>query len=198
MFEQLKDDSSSLIVLYDSASFVTERSLTTTATSKFSLNFAFDSELLQHRVYKGALRAFTRKKKSPSSKPQQPKVVPLPEELKEVSVHAVGFPKKAWRDVASVLVHNLPRTLCEVHDYRSAIQALLLLEFSSAFMRSLTVHGQNAFQADLDSGCAVVTAARDGPRLPIAHEVVTALSCLSQNALVTSNIDPAFRFLMKE
>ena len=189
MFEQLKDDSSSLIVLYDSASFVTERSLTTTATSGFSLNFAFDSELLQHRAYKGVLRALmrmsTRRSNSSRKQAEEPKLGTLPEVLKEVHVWTFGFPDTAWKDIAPVLIPNLPRNKHEPQDYCSAIQTLVLSEISSAFVRrSEVLQREGAPHVDLDSGCAVVEAARDGPHLRIAREVVHAIGSLSQNDIM--------------
>lgn len=60
-FNQIKDDSSSLIVLCDSESSVTKRTKTSTATSKLSLNFVFDAALLQSKAYKSALRSLMRK-----------------------------------------------------------------------------------------------------------------------------------------
>jgi hypothetical protein len=61
VFEQVKDDSSSLYTLCDSVSFVTKRTKTTTATSKLSMNFAFDAELLQNGAYKRAFRSLMRR-----------------------------------------------------------------------------------------------------------------------------------------
>ena len=60
-FQQIKDDSTSLIVLCDSASFETRRTRTTTATSRFSLKFNFDAELLQQKVYKNTLKSLMRR-----------------------------------------------------------------------------------------------------------------------------------------
>lgn len=61
VFDQIKDDSTSLIVLCDSESFTTKRTKTTTATSKLSMNFVFDAELLQAKAYKSTLRSLIRK-----------------------------------------------------------------------------------------------------------------------------------------
>ncbi|KAJ9610783.1 hypothetical protein H2200_005560 [Cladophialophora chaetospira] len=61
LIDQVKDDSSSLIVLCDSASFVTKRTQTTTATSKFSVNFSFDAEILQAKAYMTTLRSLMRR-----------------------------------------------------------------------------------------------------------------------------------------
>jgi hypothetical protein len=61
VLSQLKEDSSSLIVMYDSASFNSKRTTTTTATSKFSVRFAFDAELLKHRAYQSTIRALMRR-----------------------------------------------------------------------------------------------------------------------------------------
>lgn len=61
MFEQLKDDSTSLVVLHDTASFQTRRTMTTTTTSKLSMEFTFDAELLQHKLYKSTLKSLMRR-----------------------------------------------------------------------------------------------------------------------------------------
>lgn len=66
VFQQVKDDSSSLLVLCSSQSFVTSRTQTTTATSKFSRKFTFDTELLQHKAYKNTLRSLMRRARSHS------------------------------------------------------------------------------------------------------------------------------------
>ena len=66
LLDQLKDDRSSLIVLYDSESMLTKRTKTTTRTSKFSINFAFDSVLLQHTIYKSTFRSLMRRTRAPS------------------------------------------------------------------------------------------------------------------------------------
>ncbi len=63
IFDQIREDSSSLFVLHDSASFISKGTNIRTATSKLSLNFDFDAELLQHKIYKGALRALMRRPK---------------------------------------------------------------------------------------------------------------------------------------
>jgi hypothetical protein len=61
VFDQVKDDSTSLVVLCDSASFVTQRTKTSTGTSKFSMNFSFDAEILQAKAYKTTLRSLMRR-----------------------------------------------------------------------------------------------------------------------------------------
>ena len=68
VFDHIKDDSSSLIALCDAASFTTKRTKTTTATSKFSMNFDIDTELLQARAYKSTLRSLMRRAFRPSYK----------------------------------------------------------------------------------------------------------------------------------
>ncbi|KIW66188.1 hypothetical protein PV04_08389 [Phialophora macrospora] len=57
VFDQVKDDSASLVVLCDSASFVTQRTQTTTGTSRFSIDFSFDAEILQAKAYRTMLRS---------------------------------------------------------------------------------------------------------------------------------------------
>jgi hypothetical protein len=78
VFEQVKDDSSSLYVLCDSASFVTKRTKTTTATSKLSMNFAFDAELLQHRAYKSTFRSLLRRAAARQSRDDGDSNPPMP------------------------------------------------------------------------------------------------------------------------
>ena len=67
VFNGMKDDTSSLIVLCDSSSFVTKRTTTTTATSSFSMNFDFDTELLQAKAYKSTLRSLMRRARARGS-----------------------------------------------------------------------------------------------------------------------------------
>lgn len=59
VFEQIRDDFSSLIVLRDSSSiFSTD---TNPTSSKLSINFLFDGELLTTRVYQGTVRSLMRR-----------------------------------------------------------------------------------------------------------------------------------------
>ena len=53
----IADDTTSLLVLCDSDSFITKRTETTTNTSKLSMKFAFDAELLQHKAYQSTIRS---------------------------------------------------------------------------------------------------------------------------------------------
>ena len=57
VFDQIKDDSSSLIVLYDAASSLTVCTDSTGSSSKWSSMFPFDAELLSSLVYQRAVRA---------------------------------------------------------------------------------------------------------------------------------------------
>jgi hypothetical protein len=61
VFDQMRDDSSSLYVLCDTNSFVTQRTKTTTATSRYSVNFAFDPVLLQTRAYRNSYRSLLKR-----------------------------------------------------------------------------------------------------------------------------------------
>jgi hypothetical protein len=61
VFDQVKDDSSSLVVLRDSASFLSSCTKTTENSSKLSMRFMFDGELLQSRVYQGTVRSLLRR-----------------------------------------------------------------------------------------------------------------------------------------
>jgi hypothetical protein len=86
VFDQVKDDSTSLVVLCDSASFVTQRTKTTTGTSRFSMNFSFDAEILQAKAYKTTLRSLMRRaqnnslrdKNSQNTQLRSPDRPPLP------------------------------------------------------------------------------------------------------------------------
>lgn len=80
VFDQVKDDSSSLCVLCDSASFVTKRTKTTTTTSRLSMNFAFDNELLQHRAYKSTFRSLLRRAAARQSHESSDKAPKMTEE----------------------------------------------------------------------------------------------------------------------
>lgn len=61
IFEQIRDDSSSLAVLYDSASFITSLTNVTETSSKLSLKFRFDGELLRSKIYQGTVRSLLRR-----------------------------------------------------------------------------------------------------------------------------------------
>jgi hypothetical protein len=61
IFDRIKEDSSSLVINVDSESFLTKQTQDTFSTSKLSMNFTFDNELLQHRLYKSTLRSLMRK-----------------------------------------------------------------------------------------------------------------------------------------
>lgn len=51
IFEQIRDDSSPLAVLYGLASFITGLTNVTETSSKLSLKFHFDGELLRSKIY---------------------------------------------------------------------------------------------------------------------------------------------------
>ncbi|ETI25308.1 hypothetical protein G647_02080 [Cladophialophora carrionii CBS 160.54] len=68
VFDQVRDDSTSLIVVCDSASIVTQRTRTTTGTSRFSANFSFDAEILQANAYKATLRSLMRRAQNDNSR----------------------------------------------------------------------------------------------------------------------------------
>ena len=57
LINQVKDDSSSLTVLWDSASYLTSSGDITCSSSSWSSDFIFDSELLTSSVYKRAIRS---------------------------------------------------------------------------------------------------------------------------------------------
>jgi hypothetical protein len=56
----MRDDSSSLIVLRDSESYLTDTTCSTERSSRLSVKFSFDHELLQSRVYQGTVRSLIR------------------------------------------------------------------------------------------------------------------------------------------
>ena len=60
VFDRVKDDSSSLIVLPDTASEFTKFSQSTENSSKMSRVFQFDAELINSRVYQRAIRSMVR------------------------------------------------------------------------------------------------------------------------------------------
>lgn len=61
VFEQIRDDSSSLVVLRDSASLFSSCTDTTANSSKISMRFTFDRELLGSKVYQGTMRSLIRR-----------------------------------------------------------------------------------------------------------------------------------------
>lgn len=81
------------MVLYDSQSFLTHNSRTTSNSSKWSVNFLFDTELLQHKVYKGALRTLMRRRSAPppSSKVLQPQADSTTVQYSVKSTHDSAF-----------------------------------------------------------------------------------------------------------
>ena len=72
LMRHIKEDTSSLILLCDSESFMTKRTQITTATSNLSLNFEFDDELLQHKAYKRTLRSLMRKSRNKRKQSARP------------------------------------------------------------------------------------------------------------------------------
>lgn len=60
IFDRIKDDSSSLIVLYDNTSVVSRASKSTGASSRLSRVFPFDLELMSSPVYQRAFRSLFR------------------------------------------------------------------------------------------------------------------------------------------
>ena len=61
IIDQVKDDSSSLICLRDSASVKSVWTSTTDRSSLFSREFVFDNELLASKVYQGQIRSLMRR-----------------------------------------------------------------------------------------------------------------------------------------
>lgn len=157
----MRDDTTSLIVLSDSDSFVTKRTRTTTATSKLSINFAFDSELLQHKAYKSTLRSLMRRSRlrNDSGKPAQQDgwIDPLgPQErssrFKTSQTIDKTLEADSWtlRRQARILVlgtesrdvmialsqHAIPLPRDKAKSYRSAIYRRLIDEVVFAFATS--------------------------------------------------------------
>ena len=104
------------MVMYDSASFSGRRTTTTTATSKFSIKFAFDADLLKHRAYQSTMRALMRRARD-----------------KEMSKPAAGLPDPAEL-VAQLKAEHQMATSCQIEKVirenkpsaRSIRQVLLL------------------------------------------------------------------------
>ena len=61
IFDQVKDDSSSLCCLRDSASFQNSFTVTTERSSMLSKEFGFDAEIMTSKVYKGQIRSLVRR-----------------------------------------------------------------------------------------------------------------------------------------
>ncbi|XTI93352.1 hypothetical protein V2W45_1499070 [Cenococcum geophilum] len=61
IFKQIRDDLSSLAMLYDSASFITSLTTVTETSSKLLLKFRFDGELLRSKIYQGTVRSLLRR-----------------------------------------------------------------------------------------------------------------------------------------
>ncbi len=61
ILEQVKDDSSSLIVLRDTSSYYSSRATNTPNSSLLDLKFSFDSEVLRSKVYQGQIRSLIRR-----------------------------------------------------------------------------------------------------------------------------------------
>ena len=70
IIEQVKDDSSSLVVLLDSASLRSSRSGSTDRDSLWSRAFEFDGDLLGSKVYKGQIRLLMKRLVGKRAKPQ--------------------------------------------------------------------------------------------------------------------------------
>ena len=61
IFDQVKDDSSSLCCLRDTASFQNSLTVTTERSSMLSREFDFDAEVMTSKVYKGQIRSLVRR-----------------------------------------------------------------------------------------------------------------------------------------
>ena len=61
ILEQVKDDSSSLIVLRDSSSFYSSRATNSSNSSQLDRRFSFDNEVLRSKVYQGQIRSLIRR-----------------------------------------------------------------------------------------------------------------------------------------
>ena len=103
IFEQIRDDSSSLVVLYDSASFITGLTNVTETSSKLSLKFRFDWELLQSTIYQGTVRSLLRRAIHGSN------------ESKVISESAKSFsqPDQPIRDTSAVGLSKIDDSILE-------------------------------------------------------------------------------------
>ena len=61
ILEQVKDDTSSLIVLRDTSSYYSSRATDTPNSSLLDRKFSFDSEVLRSKVYQGQIRSLIRR-----------------------------------------------------------------------------------------------------------------------------------------
>lgn len=128
IFEQIRDDSSSLAVLYDSASVITSLTNVAGASSKLSLKFRFDGELLRSKIYQGAVRSLLRRAIHGSngskiisesaksfSQPDPPirdiSVVRLSKVDNSIIEDEMEYEMEPWREVTLVVKHNETDTL---------------------------------------------------------------------------------------
>ena len=105
--------------MYDSASFSSKWTTTTTATSNFSIKFAFDAELLKHRVYQSTIRSLMRRTRDKeisrqlASLPDPAELIVQPRaERQTASSHQVGRrgreDKIFRRGAVDVILFGLP------------------------------------------------------------------------------------------
>jgi hypothetical protein len=104
IFDQIKDNSSSLMVLRDSASYSSFLTQDTGVSSKFSAHFDFDSDLLNSRVYQVAVRTILGRRKGMSTSAS---IAARPT--------SAGYP----RDVCSSARSASPETVIEVETRES-------------------------------------------------------------------------------
>lgn len=123
IFKQIRDDSSSLAVLYDSASFTNSLTNVTETSSKLSFKFRFDAELLRSKIYQGTMRSLLRRAIHGSngpkvisesaksfSQPDQPirdtSVVRLSKIDDSIIEDEMEYETEPWGKVALVAKHN--------------------------------------------------------------------------------------------
>ncbi|KAG8526346.1 uncharacterized protein KY384_000339 [Bacidia gigantensis] len=94
-FDRVRDDSSSLIVLHDSASFFSKATVSTENSARFSAIFPFDSELISTQVYQRAVRRLFK------AKPRGP-VMPTTEStsLSALNIRATLRQRKETKEAA--------------------------------------------------------------------------------------------------
>lgn len=214
LFEQIKDDSSSLHVLVDSDSFIT-RTTQTSATSKLSMNFAFDEELLQHRIYKTTLRSLMRKAlRTRSDRHQSPSFSgttleigrhPLHESWTHKEARSAYSPSKVvfLGSLAQATIKSIQHasgygkaSTTERIACRDAIRFYLLREVQKA-MRDVKEESQTSKIAEFEENYCFLGCGRPGDTVetPFNSDVRNALHwCASEYTITRRMQCPAYRY----
>lgn len=136
VFKKVKDDSSSLVVIRDSASLLSASTNTTENSSKLSMRFMFDGELLQSKVYQGTIRSLLRRAMhgatATGSITLQSNLYKSPEERKEMKTRSRHIDRILHRDKLienrefQILVHGRHQsgksTICRMLELASSAE----------------------------------------------------------------------------